>query len=230
MHTKFEAFAGVALLLACDACTHQMKVTPSFAPETVIHQKPGSICPRGEVVAVSTANKAPDGDSAGTTKAGIHTFNYRFDSDPSQTLKLGLEAALRVGGCRAGSAAAATLQVSIARIEARGLECGFASCEGTAESEVEATLLGRDGRRVFLDNFTSHASAGCGMMICNEKEASAMAREILSEVLALTIDGVADAIRKELASSPQTVPAASETPRAAEPTPPTPAPTAAPSS
>src|SRR5438128_980904 len=152
MTTKFDALALLGLLV-CGACTHQMNVTPSFAPETVIHEKAGSICPHGEVVSVATANQSPGGDSAGTTKAGIHTFNYRFNSDPSLTLKAGLEAALRTGGCRTGNAASATLQVNIAHIEARGLECGFTSCEGTAESDVEASLLGRDGKRVFSDNF-----------------------------------------------------------------------------
>jgi hypothetical protein len=214
MLENFAAKAALALFV-CGGCTHHMKVTPGFAPGALASQRAGGICPSGEAVSVTASNESPDGDSAGTTKAGIHTFEYRFSSDPSLALKLGLEDALRKGGCKVGGASSASLNVVIQSIEARGLACGFVSCEGSAEAVVEASLLDSAGKKVLTDTFTSSASAGCGMTICNEKEASGMASQILTETITHTVGVFAQAITKQLAaqhaqpaSGPDSVPPA----------------------
>jgi len=181
-----------------------MRVTPGFSPDVAGAQSRGSICPHGEVVAVTAANRAPDGDSAGTTKAGIHTFNYRFRTDPALALKSGIEEALRRGGCRTGTTAATNLHVAIQQIEARGLECGFASCEGKAESLLEAKLLDGAGHAVLEDTVTSSTTLDCGLVICNEKEASEMASEVLSQAISRTVDKFAKAITKQLTPQPST--------------------------
>lgn len=196
MPTKLRALAALPLLV-CAACNHQVRVTPTYSPEVALQNLP-RICVPGEVVAVSARNDSPDQASAGTTEAGMHTFNYRFDSDPALILKYGLEEALRRGGCAPGSAGAATLRVALARIEARGLECGFASCEGSGESVVEATLLDEQGQALLTDTLTANATTSCGLTICNGKEASELANELLSESIKSTIAGFARAITKQL--------------------------------
>jgi hypothetical protein len=198
MIRKFAAPAAL-LLLSCGACTHNVKVTPTYSPQVVAARSKGRICQHGEAISVSAVNQSREGQSAGTTEAGIHTFKYRFDSDPSLILKYGLEEALRQGGCGRGPSGAATLRVALAFIEARGLECGFSSCEGKGESMVEVTLLDEAGRALLTDTFLSSATADCGLIMCNGKEASGLANEILSDAISDTIAGFAEAIKKQLA-------------------------------
>lgn len=198
MIRKFDALAAL-LLLSCGACTHNVKVTPTYSPQVVAARSQGRICQHGEAISVSAVNQSREGQSAGTTEAGIHTFKYRFDSDPSLILKYGLEEALRQGGCGRGPSGAATLRVALAFIEARGLECGFSSCEGKGESMVEVTLLDESGRALLTDTFLSSATANCGLIMCNGKEASELANEILSDAISDTLAGFAEAIKKRLA-------------------------------
>jgi hypothetical protein len=198
MIRNFEAIAAL-LLLSCGACTHNVKVTPTYSPHVLAARSPGRICPHGEAILVTAVNQSQAGQSAGTTEAGIHTFNYRFDSDPSLILKYGLEEALRQGGCGRGPSGVATLRIALASIEARGLECGFISCEGKGESMVEVTLLDEAGRALLTDTFRSSATSDCGLAICNGKEASTLANEVLSDAIGDTIAGFAAAIKKKLA-------------------------------
>lgn len=215
MIRKFEALAAL-LLLPCGACTHNVKVTPTYSPQVVAARSKGRICQHGEAISVAAVNQSREGQSAGTTEAGIHTFKYRFDSDPSLILKYGLEEALRQGGCGRGPSGAATLRVALAFIEARGLECGFSSCEGKGESMVEVTLLDETGRALLTDTFLSSATTDCGLIMCNGKEASELANQILSDAISDTIEGFAEAIRKRLAerAAPATAPATAPDPAA----------------
>lgn len=201
MHTNLQALGAAALLCAC---THQMRVTPTFSPDLAAAQRRGVICPRGEVISVAAVNQASDPASAGTTKAGVHTFNYRFQSDPALAVKAGIEDALRRGGCRLGPPGATNLQAAIKEIEARGLECGFASCEGQASSLIEARLLDSAGHVIFQDSFTSNSSPSCGLGICNEREASDMTNQVLSASISRLADSFATVIRKQAFTQPST--------------------------
>jgi hypothetical protein len=206
MRIWFGSIATLAFLSA-GACTHQRVVTPNYSPQ-VTAVRPASICPRGEVVSVAVVNQSPAGISAGTTHAGVHTFEYIFASDPALVLRRGLEEALRNGGCQLGSPSAANLGVGILRIEARGLECGFFTCDGTAESMVTVTLSDGAGRPLLQQQMiTSNAKRGCGMAICNEEEASAMAAQVLSDTIMKTINLFTGTIARQLAAPP-TAPAA----------------------
>jgi hypothetical protein len=188
MIRNFEALAAL-VLLSCGACTHNVKVTPTYSPQAVAARSRGRICQHGEAISVSAVNQSREGQNAGTTEAGIHTFNYRFDSDPSLILKYGLEEALRQGGCTRSPSGVATLQVALAFIEARGLECGFTSCEGKGESMVEVTLRDEAGHALLTDTFSSNASAECGLAMCNGKEVSGLTNELLSDAIGDTIAG-----------------------------------------
>jgi hypothetical protein len=199
MLRNFYALVALALL-PCAACTHQVQVTPNYSPQALTAQKLGKICPGGEAVAVSASNEAADVVSAGTTEAGVHTFNYRFDSDPSLVLARGLQEALRQGGCASGKDAPAKLKITLRFIEARGLSCGFVSCEGKGEAIVEATLLDRDGHTLQSDTFSPTATTGCGLAICNGKEAGELASEVLTKAITDTVAAFAKAITKQLAT------------------------------
>lgn len=211
MRTRLGLIATLSTfsLLGGGACTHQRTVTPGYSPQIVSAVRPASICPRGEIVSVTAVNQSPEGNSAGTTHAGIHTFEYRFDSDPSQVLKRGLEDMLRSGGCRTGNPSAATVAVGLLRIEARGLACGFMSCDGAGQSTVTATLSDASGRTLVKKTITTAATKGCGMAVCNDEEASAIATQILSETIAKTVSAFAEAITRHLLAVPVQSPAAS---------------------
>lgn len=215
MHRIVGSLAALALFGSA-ACTHQMNVTPSFSPLVVAASRTGMICPHGEFIAVSAANEAADANSAGTTEAGIHTFNYRFESDPALTLKSGLEQALAAGGCRVGGVASATLAVTIVNIEARGLSCGFFTCDGEGEALVNATLTSGDGRPLMKNTISAKTEKGCGLTICSEREASEMAEVVLSDTISRTVSAFANAIAKQL-SPPPPVPAPGPSPLGSDP-------------
>jgi len=199
---EFIGLIATLSLLAGSACVHQRTVTPGYSPQVVKAVRPASICPRGEIVSVASVNQSPEGNSAGTTHAGVHTFEYRFGTDPSLVLKRGLEDALRAGGCRTGGPSAASLAVGILRIEARGLECGFMTCDGTGQSIVTATLSDASGRPLMQKMITATATKGCGMAICNEEEASEIANQVLSDTIAKTVNAFAETIARQLATAP----------------------------
>jgi hypothetical protein len=199
-------FAMLPLLAGAFACTHHKAVTPSYSPQVTTGLQAGSICPAGQVVAVYAVNQSPEGSSAGKTSAGVHTFLYEFASDPALALKQGLEQSLQAGGCRLGAPAVANLVVTILRLEAKGLECGFFSCDGSGQSTVQVTLS--DGaRRVLLQTLVSSTSTkGCGMAVCNEAEASEIASNVLTDTIRKTIATVAGHIARTGGSEAPMVP------------------------
>lgn len=178
-----------------------MRVTPTFSPDLPAAQRRGVICPRGEAVSVSATSFSSDATDAGTTKAGVHTFNYRFLSDPALVVRAGIEDALRRGGCRVGTPATASLSAVVEQIEARGLECGFTSCSGVASSVIDVKLADQSGKLILRDSVTSESAPDCGMTICNEREASEMANEVLSTGVSRVLDKFAGAIRKQVFSA-----------------------------
>lgn len=204
--------ATAALTLLAGGCTHQRTVTANYSMRAFAGVRRAGICPHGEVISVSASNQSPEGNSAGTTHAGIHTFEYRFDSDPSSVLQRGLEAALRQGGCQLGQAPAATLAVSILKLEARGLACGFMTCDGEGLSTVSVTVSDGAGRRLLWKKLSSHATRSCGMAICNDAEASAIATEVLSETIANTISTITGTVAQQL-STPSPSPAGANVPQ-----------------
>jgi hypothetical protein len=210
MRTTIIASMTVLSFVVASGCTHQRTVTPGYAPQGVTAGlRPGSICPTGQVVAVAAVNESPPGNSAGTTQAGIHTFEYRFGSDPVLALKRGLEQALQAGGCRVGTPSAARLAVGILRLEAKGLPCGFTRCDGDGQSVVEVTLSDPTGKTLAHRTIMSAATKDCGMVICNDEEASQIASDVLTDTIRKTVAAFAPEIAKQLtASAPATPPAA----------------------
>jgi hypothetical protein len=194
---------ATSLLTTSGACTHQRIVRTQYSSQVMANVRPGSICPRGEVVGVDSSNRTADPDSAGTTEAGIHTFNYRFDADPALALKRGLQEALQAGGCHLdGSAAAANLFLRIQRIEARGDKCGMWSCPGSGAAMVAVTLTDGAGHPLLKQDISSAANMSCGMVMCNEEEASALASDVLTSTITKTVGKFAGAIAKQLARPP----------------------------
>ena len=125
-------------------------------------------------------------------------------------LARGLAEALAKGGCGSGKDPSAKLSLRLNHLEARGLECGFVSCDGVGQAMVEATLLDPAGRKLLSDTFTSDATSGCGMAICNGKEASELASEVLTKVIADMVSTFAKAITKQLAAPPAPEPTGTE--------------------
>lgn len=203
MRKTFGVIATWTLLAL--ACTHQRTVTPNYSVQAFASISRGGICPHGEVISVSATNQSPEANSAGTTHAGIHTFEYRFDSDPSSVLQRGLEAALRQGGCQLGPSPAASLVVALLTMEARGLSCGFATCTGEGKSNVSVTVSDGTGRRLLWKKITSHATRSCGMTICNDSEASDIAAEVLNATIAQTIAAISGTLAHQLSGPPPPV-------------------------
>jgi hypothetical protein len=202
MHMNGLKLTFTTILFAVGlGCTHQRTVTPGYTPQIARGIQPGSICPAGQIVAVYAVNQSPDGASAGTTKAGIHTFEYSFANDPAQVLKLGLEQALQVGGCRLGQQASANLSLGLLRLEAKGLTCGFFTCDGSGQSMVQATLADAAGRPLAQRMISSTTTKGCGMAICNETEASEIASDVLTDTIQKTVAAFAVEIKTYLAGS-----------------------------
>jgi hypothetical protein len=171
----------------------------------------GSICPAGQVVAVVAVSELPPGRSAGTTEAGVHTFQYRFASDPAETLKRGLEQALQAGGCRVGAPPAARLAVDLLKIEAKGLSCGFTRCDGDGQSVVEVTLSDASGRKLAQRTILSAASNDCGIAFCNDAEASAIASDLLTDTIRKTVAALGPEIARQLRASAPVTPAPAPT-------------------
>lgn len=214
----FSLRAIMMLSLICwGGCTHQRVVTAGYSAQVPFTVAAGSICRHGEVVGVEASNRSGDPRSAGTTAAGIHTFNYRFDADPALALRRGLEESLRAGGCRLDGSAQANLFLQIVQIEARGEKCGMWSCPGTASVRVAVTLTDRAGHPVLKKDISAAASRTCGMVICNDEEASQLASSILSDTITKTVRAFAEAIARQLAPPPAVRPPAS--PQAVPPAP-----------
>jgi len=217
MRTTIVGAITVLSFVVLAGCTHQRTVTPGYAPQVVTAGvRPASICPTGQLITVVAVNQSPDGASAGTTQAGVHTFEYRFDSDPAQALKRGLEQALQAGGCRVGSPWAASLAVGLLRLEAKGLACGFFSCDGDGQSVVEVTLSDPSGTKLAQRRIASTAAKGCGMAICNEEETSAIASDLLTDTIRKTVAAFGPEIARQLVVSAPPKPAA---PAPAQPAP-----------
>ena len=216
---KALSFCAITMLslTSSGACTHERLVTAGYSAQVPFKIAAGSICRHGEIVGVETSNRAADPRSAGTTAAGIHTFNYRFDADPALALKRGLEESLQAGGCRLDGSAQANLFVQIVQIEARGEKCGMWSCPGTASARVAVTLSDRAGHPLLKKDISAAASGSCGMVICNDEEASRLASSILSDTITKTVRAFAEAIAKQLAPPPAATSPAS--PQDASPTP-----------
>lgn len=217
MRTTIVGSMTVLSIVVASGCIHQRTVTPGYAPQVVTAGlRRGSICPTGQVVFVVALNQLPPGNSAGTTEAGIHTFEYRFSSDPAQTLKRGLEQALQAGGCRVGTPATASLAIGILRLEAKGLPCGWAGCNGDGHSVMEVSLSDPAGRKVAQHTIISAAAKDCGMVICNGEEASAVASDLLTDTIKQTVAAFGPEIARQLtASAPTTPPPAPASPQAA---------------
>jgi hypothetical protein len=189
-------------IFAAAACTHQGVLTPTFSPQSVSGVRAGSICPAGQVVAVSTTNRSPEGNSAGTTEAGVHTFKYRFASDPALVLQQGIEHGLQAGGCKLGSPSEAGLSIELLKVESKSLACGFVTCDGEGQSVIQVTLSDRGGRPVLQELITSATTKGCGMIICNEEEVSEIASTLLNDAITKTLGTFGTAIAKHLAAPP----------------------------
>jgi hypothetical protein len=207
MRTTIFGSMTVLLFVVATGCTHQRTVTPGYAPQVVATGlRRGSICPTGQVITIATVNLSGQGNSAGTTQAGVHTFEYRFGSDPAQALKSGLEQALQAGGCRVGVPSAAKLAVGLLRIEAKGLSCGFSRCDGDGQSVVEVTLSDPSGRKLAQRTIISAAAKDCGMVICNEQETSEIASDLLTDTIRKTVAAFGPEIARQLTASAATTP------------------------
>ena len=190
-----RSFLALALVAFVAGCTHEYQITPRFQRK-LAGIPDGPVCARGESLAVSVTNASGQPLDAGTTAAGIHTFNHHFTGDPALVLAEGLKEALQEGRCGTASPGTAELHVVLVRMEAHGQPCGFISCDGVAETAVSVTLQDSKGRVLSQQDVSTSATDGCGMSFCSEEETSEISTHALSEAVGKTVAVISATLAK----------------------------------